>query len=98
MSNYHAVYDAAFRVLDCDLASRIQTALSDIVHANSRPSVLHRPQLYLDGNAWCALYGENIQEGVCAFGFSPEEAMRNFDVAWFQKLALVAAVNEKGGG
>lgn len=83
---YQAVYDAAFRVLDCDLPSRVQTTLSDLLAMHERPSVLHRPRLYLDGDAWCALYGENIQEGVCAFGFSPEEAMRNFDVAWFQKL------------
>ena len=33
---------------------------------------------YLDGNAWCALYGPNIQEGICGFGDSPEEAIMNF--------------------
>lgn len=45
------------------------------------PSVLYRAKIFPDGNAWCCLYGENIQEGVCAFGATPAEAVRNFD--WY---------------
>ena len=52
-----------------------------------RPSVLHRPYLSRDGNQWLALYGENIQEGVCAFGDSPQEAMYNFDLEWIKKIS-----------
>ena len=49
----------------------------------TRPSVLYRPRVFLDGKAWCCLYGENIQEGVVAFGDTPEEAVSNFDFyAW----------------
>ena len=32
-------------------------------------------RVYPDGLAWCALWGENIQEGVCGFGDSPEGAL-----------------------
>ena len=28
-----------------------------------------------DGDQWCALYGENLQEGVAGFGRTPAEAM-----------------------
>ncbi len=32
-------------------------------------------QIYPDGNAWCALVGDNIMEGVAAFGNTPLEAI-----------------------
>ena len=32
-----------------------------------------------DGNMWVVLWGENLQEGVAAFGKSPFEAMMNFE-------------------
>jgi hypothetical protein len=48
----------------------------------ARPFVLLRPSMKLDGNAWCALYGENLMEGVAGFGNSPDAASRAFDAAW----------------
>jgi len=51
-----------------------------------RPSVVFRPCLYLDGDAWCALYGEDLMVGVAGFGDSPGEAMRDFDAKWAKKL------------
>jgi hypothetical protein len=32
-------------------------------------------QLFKDGNQWCALEGENLQEGTAGFGTSPSEAL-----------------------
>jgi hypothetical protein len=52
-----------------------------------RPSVVFRPKLSIDGNQWCALYGENIQVGVAGFGASPADAMWDFDKNWATKLA-----------
>ena len=46
------------------------------------PSVLYRPKLYIDGNMWCALYGDDIQSGVCGFGKSPGKAMDDFNRNW----------------
>ena len=54
--------------------------------AHERPCVLWKPRLFIDGNQWCALFGENIQEGVVGFGDSPEEAMWAFDAVWRKKL------------
>lgn len=34
-------------------------------------------QVFLDGNQWCALLGENIQEGIAGFGLSPKEALES---------------------
>ena len=52
----------------------------------SRPSTLYSPKIYLDGNEWCALLGDNIQCGVCGFGDSPNEAYLDFDKKWFEKV------------
>ena len=54
--------------------------------ARERPSVLWKPSLFRDGNQWCALLGENIQDGVVGFGDSPDAAMWAFDEAWREKL------------
>ena len=58
---------------------------------HERPCVLFRPKLSLDGNQWCALYGENIQDGVAGFGDSPAHAMREFDKAWLSSLPIEVA-------
>jgi len=54
------------------------------------PSVLYRPNLSVDGNQWCALYGENLQEGVAGFGDSPEKAMLAFNENWYKPLQGVS--------
>lgn len=57
--------------------------------ARRSPSVLFRPRLSIDGNQWCALYGDNLQDGVAGFGNSPEAAMASFDKAWGTPLPSV---------
>ena len=44
-----------------------------------RPHVTFTPKLFLDGNQWCALYGNNIQEGIAGFGDTPEDAVVDFN-------------------
>lgn len=48
-----------------------------------------RPRLFPDGNKWCALYGDNIAEGVAAFGDTPEQASIQFDIEWLNQKSLV---------
>ena len=38
-----------------------------------------------DGDKWYFLWGDNIQEGVVAFGDSPAEAVNNFDNEMYRK-------------
>jgi len=47
-----------------------------------RPFMLIRPKVFPDGNKWCALYGDNIQEGVAGFGDTPAQASVQFDIEW----------------
>jgi hypothetical protein len=64
-------------------ATQLAHAIAE--HATA-PSVLYRPELTLDGNKWCALYGPNLQEGVAGFGDSPDEAMCAFNRAWITRV------------
>ena len=59
-----------------------------------RPFRLMKTRIFADGNEWCVLYGENLQDGVSGFGSSPEEASRNFDLAWHARMCGDA---KKGG-
>jgi hypothetical protein len=53
---------------------------------HDRPSTKHQPRLSIDGNMWCALFGEDLMNGVAGFGKSPAEAYAEFDKAWTTKL------------
>ena len=48
----------------------------------NEPFTIYRPRIFIDGNQWCALYGENIQDGVAGFGGSPEKAAEDFNRNW----------------
>ena len=50
-------------------------------------AVFLRPRLFIDGDKWCALYGENLQDGVAGFGDTPEQAFNDFNTAFATKLA-----------
>lgn len=76
-----SVVDASSCAFD-RIATRGQEAMAEM----DRPSVLYRPALTIDGNQWCAIYGDNLQDGVAGFGSSPAEACTAFDKAWTEKL------------
>ena len=41
-----------------------------------------KPKLYKEGNGWCVLYGENIQEGIVGFGSTPLKAILDWNQQW----------------
>ncbi len=63
-------------------ASSIQEAAS----CYNEPSAIYRPKISIDGNQWCALYGDNLQDGVAGFGDSVALAMVDFNRNWYKKL------------
>lgn len=70
----------------CHTAEMTRENLRYAAGQYERPCVLFRPKLTIDGDQWCALYGENLQEGVAGFGKSPVDAMADFDRNWEAKL------------
>lgn len=88
----NAIRDAALSALDFGIARQIlQEQVGLVGYEHSRPAAVFRPRLYIDGNQWCALYGENLQDGVAGFGDSPSSAMDDFDRAWWKKIAATKA-------
>ena len=79
----------AGHLMQC-VAQEASSYAADAAAAMMRPAVLFRPAISLDGNEWCALYGNNLQEGVAGFGKSPELAMAAFDLAWGSRLEATA--------
>ena len=63
-------------------ALMVQLSMQQAICDWQSPSVLYRAKVFPDGNDWCALYGDNIQEGVCGFGKTPAEAVHDFDKNW----------------
>lgn len=59
-----------------------------------QPHVLMRPKIYQDGDMWCALYGDDIQSGVVAFGKTPHQAAINWDLAWFNETVKTKQQNK----
>jgi hypothetical protein len=89
------------RLSNCDVGSAIESAFRDanishyvmmaaeqirqVASEYDKPSAIYRPKVSRDGNKWCVLYGDNLQDGIAGFGDSVAEAMANFDCAWHKK-------------
>lgn len=67
-------------------ASMAGESVQQVAWQHGTPSAVYRPRISIDGNQWCALYGDDLQKGVCGFGDSPGEAMADFDKNWRAKL------------
>lgn len=85
MDNYEMellgrAHEAKLRVIDM---------AEDVERERARPFVLLRPRMFPDGDQWCALYGDNLQDGVAGFGDTPANAAVDFDVQWLNAKARV---------
>ena len=81
-----AVSEAAHNAFDISHVKQILLQdFSIAAYEMQRPSVLYRPALSRDGNMWCALYGENLQEGIAGFGETAAAAMTEFDQNWLKE-------------
>ena len=86
--NVEQTVKAAIPTLDTwSIQQAFVNAAQDIAIANTRPSIVLKAGLSLDGNQWCALYGENLQEGLAGFGDTPEKAMLDFDRNYYHQPA-----------
>jgi len=91
--NADTLYDVIASRMDISfVASQVQHAIDDIVFEQARPSVLYRPNISQDGNAWSVLLGDNIAVGVCGYGDTPAEAMADFDKHWTESLSKAKGI------
>lgn len=91
------------RISNGDIGSAVESAVRDAnlshyvsmvaesyriaASEQERPFVLLKPAMFIDGDKWCALYGEDLQNGVAGFGDTPHEAAHQFDVEWLNAKA-----------
>ena len=68
------------------MPQNIQNELLAWAQELRRPSLMFSPRISLDGDQWCVLLGDNLQDGVCAFGSSPEIAFWNFDIEFSKEI------------
>lgn len=84
------IREVAWQMFDISHAKALlQEQIGMVGNEMVRPSAIYRPAISIDGNQWCALYGENLQDGVAGFGDTPEAAMRAFDEAWNNENARI---------
>ena len=53
---------------------------------------LLKPKITRDGDRWCVLLGDNVQDGICGFGKTPHEATIDFNQNWYNQSATPGAV------
>lgn len=49
--------------------------------------VLLKPTVFIDGDQYCVLYGEDIQKGIVGFGSTIIEAIRNFNLEFYKPIS-----------
>lgn len=88
VNSHDVIANAAREAFDISYArALLQEQIASVGHEMVRPSVLYRPTVSLDGNMYCALYGEDLMAGVAGFGETMEDAMRDFDKNWYEQKA-----------
>lgn len=50
-------------------------------------ALLH-PKLFIDGDQYCVLLGDNIQDGICGFGDTPTKAIVEFNNNFITPLEI----------
>lgn len=48
-------------------------------------------KLYIDGDLWCALIGDNIHSGLVGWGDSPVKALQDLTFVWEDSTAIEIA-------
>lgn len=70
----------------CYSADMVKTSFQSMLAHYEEPAAIYRPRLFVNGNQWCALYGDNLHNGVAGFGDSPALAMADFNSSWHKRL------------
>jgi hypothetical protein len=92
------VESAARQAFDTgNLVPLAQEAITILTRAYERPSAVYRPVISLDGNMYCALYGEDLMAGCAGFGETMEAAMADFDQNWWKQRAPALQSQPKQG-
>lgn len=80
------IREVAYQCFDIsNMRALLQQDFCSAAMEMARPAVIFRPILSRDGDQWCFLLGENLQEGVAGFGNTPCAAALAFDQAFYKE-------------
>ena len=67
----------------------IRVVINNLIEEKKRPfhMLADHCRIFPEGNQWCILYGDNVQEGVTGFGDTPIAASFDFDNNWYNAKA-----------
>jgi hypothetical protein len=68
------------------LVQEALAATSNHAFERNTPFVIYGARVFQDGNTFCALLGDNIQEGICAFADTPANAVHAFNNVWYSPV------------
>ena len=75
-------------------AQMTQHSFQSMLVDHQAPSVLYRPRLFLDGDKYCVLLGDDLQSGVAGFGQTAIAAMGDFDRNFYKQEAPTPALTQ----
>jgi len=81
MSEHYDQIESSQKQQHNDIQHGMNVELLETEQQYKRFSMLN-PKIYKDGNQWCVLYGENIQDGIAGFGNTPHEAVIDWEINW----------------
>jgi hypothetical protein len=54
-----------------------------------------KPKIFPDGDQWCCIYGENLQESICGYGDTAAMAVGNFVQNYYsQKVGRIKSADD----
>ena len=68
-----------------EITSALHQAATDLINLQIIEKL--NPKFSKDGNQFCFLYGENLQEGIAGFGSTVFEAVNDFCKSYYQTKA-----------
>jgi len=79
------------------IAGSIDRQMDGVIERIGSFAVAYRLVPFRDGNQWCVLLGDNIQEGIAGFGDSPALAIQDFDRAMYAGATNVQQASRQPG-
>lgn len=65
----------------------LELALHGGIERSHSYAAIYKLVPFQDGNEWCVLLGENLQDGIAGFGTTPHAAIMEFDRQMFNAKA-----------
>ena len=81
-------FSRLLEVTACGARDQQQSAISRLVQEEEYSLFAQlKPDLFIDGNQWCVLYGEDLQSGIAGFGDTPQKAIWDWNRQWTRPIS-----------